>query len=257
MRPELNRARFFGEAGVGGRHAGDVVDGIGEDFSAEPLPVVAGEVAEVAGVGGVGEARAIPHCRPQDRGQELFLIAAAGAELGDERVEKSWVCRRIGRPKVVDRIDDANAEQIPPDSVDGRAVEEGVVVGGEPVDQRRARILAGGDLQRRAEQRLGREEGARERMADLPRLADGHNLLAAGDRRGETGAAVGDAAEESGERIEVTLAIDLEGMLMALRTLQAHPQEKLADEGHDLVGGAAVAEDGCGAVAPRAPRRRQ
>ena len=94
-------------------------------------------------------------------------------------------------------------------------------------------------------------------MADLPRLADGDDLLAARNRRGETGTAVGDAAEEGGEGIEVTLAIDLEGMLVALRALEAHAQEELADEGHDLVGGAPVAEDRRGAVAPGAPRRRQ
>ena len=94
-------------------------------------------------------------------------------------------------------------------------------------------------------------------MANLPRLADGDDLLAAGDRRGETGAAVGDAAEEGGEGIEVALAVDLEGMLVALRALEAHAQEELADEGHDLVGGAAIAKDRRGAVPPGAPRRRQ
>ena len=121
---------------------------------------MAGEVAEIAGVGGIGKARAIPHRRPQDCGEELFLVAAAGAELGDEGIEEGWVCGGIGRPEVVDRIDDANAEQIPPDPVDGRAVEEGVVVGGEPIDERRARIVAGGDLERAAEQRRWRKDRA-------------------------------------------------------------------------------------------------
>ena len=160
MRPQLGGPRLLREPGVGGWHAGDVVDGVGEDLGAEPLPVVAGEVAEVAGVGGIGEARAIPHRRAEDRGEELFLIGAAGSELGDEAVKKGWVCGGIGGPEVVDRIDDADAKQIPPDPVDGGAVEEGVVVGGEPVDERHARIVAGRDLERGAEQRRWRKDRA-------------------------------------------------------------------------------------------------
>ena len=160
VRPELSGPRLFRKAGVGGRHAGDVVDGVGEDLGAEPLPVVAGKVAEVAGIGGVGEARAIPHRRAEDRGEEFFLVAAPGAKLGDEGIEEGRVCGGIGGPEVVDRIDDADAEQIPPDPVDGGAVEEGVVVGGEPVDERHARIVAGGNLERRAEQRRWRKDHA-------------------------------------------------------------------------------------------------
>ena len=90
--------------------------------------------------------------------EEFFLVAAPGAKLGDEGIEEGRVCGGIGGPEVVDRIDDADAEQIPPDPVDSGAVEEGVVVDGEPVDERHARIVAGGDLERRAKQRRWRKD---------------------------------------------------------------------------------------------------
>src|SRR5262249_15710904 len=97
----------------------------------------------------------------------------------------------------------------------------------------------------------------RPRRQHLPRkgmfyLAGGgskDDLLAAGDRWRHARTFAADAGEVGGETVEIILAPDLEGMMMALRRFEANAEEQLADHRRDFRRLAPVAEHGHGTVA--------
>src|SRR5437588_88662 len=76
----------------------------------------------------------------------------------------------IAHAHVVDRIDDAAAEEVGPDDVRQVAGKVGVVLGGEPLGQYRAAVLAL-HIRRRRAQELGRHRLAREEMLHLAAAA--------------------------------------------------------------------------------------
>ncbi len=77
-------------------------------------------------------------------------------------------------------------------------------------------------------------------------------LLAAGDGRGEAGALAADAGEVGGEAVEVVLAPDLEGVVVALGAFEPDAEEELAHHGGGFLGLSAVPEHDGGAVGERA-----
>ncbi len=64
-------------------------------------------------------------------------------EFLGQKIKQLVVAGRIGKGKIIDGVDQADAEVMSPDAVDEAACEEGIVLGAEPFEECQARVLAG------------------------------------------------------------------------------------------------------------------
>src|SRR5262245_49525817 len=102
----------------------------------------------------------------------MLEVELALDELLDERLIQFGIRGRIARAKVINRLDQADAQVMPADAVDHRAGEILVLRIRDPVHQRHTRIVAGlDDPDVRAIERTRGEELMR------PRLAHANSLL--------------------------------------------------------------------------------
>ena len=144
-------------------------------------------------------------------------------ESGGEGVEELGVGGRVGIAEVIDRLDDPTPHQVGPDAVGRRAGEVGVVDGGQPVREVAPAVVVG--------------------VVPVERLAEGVRGLHLAEGRVGHLALVGEedhlvvepeplpfephAREEGGQPVIVLLRHRLEGVVVALRALDADAQEEL------------------------------
>ena len=114
---------------------------------------------------GAGAAELVGPAQDDGPDQEL-PVETMVHEAACQRVEKLGVARWVVRPHVVDRVDQADAEEVGPDAVDRRAGEVGVLGRNHPLGQDRARRDLGPP---------GRLSAVEERRL--------HDLAGTGDRR--------------------------------------------------------------------------
>src|SRR5690606_21247632 len=130
--------------------------------------------------------------------------------------------RRVADPDVVDRLDEAAAEEARPDAVGEVRGEPGVVAGGEPLGQGRAQVFAVGGLRASAAEEL------RLRRLAAARIGDAAAALIEDDRvAGIIAALAPDLGEERREAVVVVHRPPLEGVVVALRALHADAEEGL------------------------------
>ena len=143
----------------------DRVHGVQQRLGREALDAV---MAVKAAVGGVARRRPrveLVQPRVHDRPQQVLDVEAALDEVVGQGVQQRRVARRVGGAHVVDRLDQAAAEQVGDVAVDDVAGEEAVVRRGQPVGQRLPAVARLGD--RLAVQRRRLHDLAGARVADL------------------------------------------------------------------------------------------
>ena len=162
--------------------------------------------------------------RGHDGPHQLFEVELVGDEIAGQGLHQLRIARRIGRPQVVDRLDQAVPQQVRNVAVHDRLGEVRVRGRGQPFRQAHAavaRIIRG-----RAVERFGLEHLARPRVDDFAGAADDHHRLAA--EEAELLARLGPhAGEIRGERVVVVLPVVLKRMMVAAGTLQADAEEEL------------------------------
>ena len=94
-------------------------------------------------------------------------------------------------------------------------------------------------------------------MSNFTAGFDQDGFFATGDRGRKASAFEADAREEGGERIEVSLSINFEGVLMTLGAIESNSKKELADHGNDFVRFTAVTEDRNSTVFPVATPGRE
>lgn len=252
MGPELGRACSEGNIIDRERDFGNLGDGVGQDFGSQALPIVAGKVPMVGSIRFVGDAGTLVRLRKEDRFEKLFLTEARFAKMASQGIEEFGIGGRIGGSHIIDWVDDTDAEEVSPDPVDRYMGESGVIASDHPIDERLSWIDSLGDGGSTAIQEGGREDLLGQGMFDLTAFLDEDDFLATRDGRGESGPFEANLLKESGEGVEVFLAIDFEGMLVAFGAFQSNAEEELAGDGHKFIWFTAIAEHGDCSMSPGA-----
>ena len=200
-------------------------DAVAEHLGLDPPHAGVGEVPLVAFVAGVGLRRPLIGLREADIAHQPLEVVLVLDQLAAKLLVKLGIDRRIADANVVDRLDDADAEEVGPDAIGHAGGEEGIVGRGQPVGQHLAAVLAVAIGLRPAEE-FRFHHAAADGMVHLAaaaieddRLAIVFALLAA------------DLAEEGGEAVVVVHRPAVEGMVVALGALHPHAHEDL---GHVL-----------------------
>lgn len=172
--------------------------------------------------------------------------------MPSQSIEEFGVGGWVGGSHIIDRVDDADAEEVGPDAIDGHMGEGGVIAADHPIDERLSWIDSLGDGGRAAIQEGGREDLLGQRMFDLPGFPDEDDFFATGNGWGESGTFEANLLKEGGEGVEILLAIDFERMLVAFGALQPNAKEELAGDGYQFIGFTAIAKHGDRSVSPGA-----
>src|SRR5271166_5264580 len=136
-------------------------------------------------------------------------------------VEQLVVGGWVGVAKVVHRLDDPASQQVEPDPIDQAPCEEGVFLAGEPRRQADAAVRLDVFEYRPAESlRLHHLPGAW--LTDVAGMVPVDDLFAR-----LIALLAANLGEEGGEAVIIILGPALEGMVVALRTLDAHSQKEL------------------------------
>jgi hypothetical protein len=236
----------FAARGDGGGEAfgdaGDLADGVEEDFGEEWSREGVAVVDPVGAVGRVGFGRELVGAGGDDQAHHRAEVMTVAAKLGGEAVEEFGMGGGIGGAEVIDGVDEAAAEELGPDAVGGGLGEVGVLH--HPIGEGLAGIgLIGGRDDATVEQRGG-ELGFGARMEGFDLAVDfgvAHafvegviedDVLVAGVAHFEH------TAEEGGEAPELILAPGFIGMVVALGAFEATAEEDADLFGHGLFGGA-------------------
>ena len=167
---------------------------------------------------------------------------AVAAELGGEAVEEFGMGGGVGGTEVVDGVDEAAAEELGPDAIDGSFGEVGV--SDHPIGEGVAGVFLIGGLDDAAVEEGGGELGFGARVEGFDLAVDfsvAHafvqgvvedDVLAAGIAHLE------EAAEEGGKAPELILAPGFIGVVVALGAFEATAEEDADLFGHGLFGGA-------------------
>ena len=211
-------------------HTGGLVDGIKQRFGRQSLdPVIAIET----GVGDIGPGwlgTQLVEPAGDDGPQQCLEIVVALDKVLGQGVHQCDVGGGIGGTQVVDRLDQATAQQVTDVAIDNVPGKELVLFSGEPLGEWDTEIQ--GVLDRLAAQRRRLAGGSG--LDDHDRLTTEESKLLA-----SLGA---HSLEEGGESVVVALAVFLEGVMMALGTLEPNAQEELGGRFGQIVGVAVDAE---------------
>ena len=132
---ELGGARAGFHAGEIRDGAGDAEDGVEEDLGGEPAGHGVGIVGAVVGVPLVGGEGELVGARLHDGALEVADVEAALDELLGEPGEEFGIGGRIAGADIVDRVDEADAEEVAPHAVHIAQGEVAVVGGGYPIGE--------------------------------------------------------------------------------------------------------------------------
>ena len=157
---------------------------------------------------------------------EFLEIVVVLREAPGQLIQKLGIRGWVGDPDVVDRLDDSLAEEMGPHDIGQVAGEERILGGGQPVGKGDPSVVAPLELRRVPAEELGWHGLLVDGVVDLPAPAVVDDGLP-----GVGGPLAADLAEEGGERVVVVLGPLVEGMVVALGALDAHPHEYL---GHVL-----------------------
>ena len=211
-------------------HTGGLVDGIKQRFGRQSLdPVIAIET----GVGDIGPGwlgTQLVEPAGDDGPQQCLEIVVALDKVLGQGVHQCDVGGGIGGTQVVDRLDQATAQQVTDVAIDNVPGKELVLFSGEPLGEWDTEIQ--GVLDRFATQRRRLAGGSG--LDDHDRLTTEESKLLA-----SLGA---HSLEEGGESVVVALAVFLEGVMMALGTFEPNAQEELGGRFGQVVGVAVDAE---------------
>ena len=212
------------------RNPGRLRDRIEQHLRRDRLPVGVRVVLVIGGVGSLDARGELIDLRLDQRAGDGPQVVLLVDQMLRERIEQRFIRCRVGRPQIIDRLDQPPPHVMRPEPVHDRAGKIQVVLVRHPVRQ----CPSAG---RRLTQ--NRSRGTQSRSGD--------DLLAAGmlqvgpllvddlqsTRRDR--AAV-DSGEEPGQGHVVPLVPALERVVMALGTLDADAEEQLADRAGQLLG---------------------
>ena len=148
-----------------------------------------------------------------------------------ERRQQFLVAGRIGRPEVIDRLDEAEPEKIGPHSIDDRPGEVGVSGRRQPTGERQAAVTGVVYRERVAIERGGELRLARFGLEEITARLDEQRPHAVTITGLTPPALCPDPGEEVGERVVLVVGPFFERMVVALGAIDRQRQERL---GHVL-----------------------
>jgi len=222
---QRDRTRPGREIGEVGLRTGEHVDGVEEHLGLETLRIKVGEILPIDRVVLVRHGAELVGLALRDDADDGPEIELALDEVFCQGIEQLGICRGIRVANVILGLDETAFEEVLPVAVHERFREERIRGLAHPVGEEETRILVGQDLRRSLTER-GRHHLFHRLLVFNERGAAfvKDEILARNRRR-----LAPDLGEKGGEGVVVALAPALEGMVMALRALHPHPEEKLGD----------------------------
>ena len=200
-----------------------MVDGIQQHLRLQTARIEARKILPVDAVVRIGFRAELVCARLRDDADERLEVKPTLDEMILQRREQFGVGRRVGVANVILRLDEATLEKMFPVSVHQRLGKKRIVLPAHPIGELQPRVIVRRNLRDRIAQRGRTQLVAGFHIGRFGRAAFMKNHVLALNARW----LAAHAAEECRETIIVILAPALEGMVVALRALHSHAEEKL------------------------------